>query len=270
MDDNRIIKEVLEDLNISYQSLKYFNDGSSSKVMLLNNEYLIKQNSIETLKAEEEFYKYNNLEKFQKLLYVDKEYQYIIYSFIKGEVMYDVEDPFDLIENIKKIVDNYAFYDKPGYGYLDEIVPTWREFLESEIDCSKENTQEYIDDMSFINKCIDVLDDYSFDKRILHGDFGTHNFIKENGKFKGVIDPMGVIGDPLYDFLFAIVSNVDVVSNVNIDDLSVIANEDKDKVMAMLGVTLFSRISRCLKYHKEDIDVYMKIWQDLCKYEFNY
>lgn len=268
--DNEIVKEVLSVLNIEYESLKYFNDGTSSKVMLLNNKYLIKENNISTLKAEEEFYKYNNLEMFQKLIYVDKDYRFIVYSFIEGEVMYDVEDSFDLIENIKRIVSSYALYDKEGYGYLDELVSSWRSFLESEIYYSSENIKEYIKDMSFVNKCVDVLDAYTFEKKVLHGDFGTHNFIKENGKFKGVIDPMGVIGDPLYDFLFAIVSNVDVLTKVNIDELDVIANEEKNKVMAMLGVTLFSRISRCLKYHKEDIDIYMSIWNKLTQFDLNY
>jgi streptomycin 6-kinase len=107
------------------------------------------------------------------------------------------------------------------------------------------------------------LEKYPFDKKLLHGDFGTHNFIQEDGKLVGVIDPMPVIGDYLYDLLFAVVSNVDILSSVSLEDLYNLVNEPPEKIKAMLTIVLYCRISRCLKYHPEDIEIYMEYWNKL-------
>ena len=37
-----------------------------------------------------------------------------------------------------------------------------------------------------------------------------------------------------------------------------------------LVIVLYSRISRCLKYHKEDIDIYMNYWRYLENKKSNY
>ena len=42
--DKKIIQEILEKLNETYIEHKYFTDGADSRVILLNNKYLIKQN----------------------------------------------------------------------------------------------------------------------------------------------------------------------------------------------------------------------------------
>lgn len=101
------------------------------------------------------------------------------------------------------------------------------------------------------------------DKKLIHGDFGTHNFIKVNGKFAGVIDPMPVLGDSLYDTLFAIVSNASVVKNISLDKIYSLLSEPHQKIKAMLIVVLYCRIARCLKYHKHDINIYMDFWNRL-------
>jgi len=261
--DKEIVEEVLKILNIKYENHKYFNDGATSRVILLNNVYLIKQNS--NLEAEVEFFKYNKFDNFQKVIYAHQNLKYVVYDFLEGEVMKDVDDPSDTINKIIEITSNYANYDKEGYGYYLERVPTWHEFLMDEIESSSKNIKEYIKDADFVNRCADVLKEYKFTKKIIHGDFGTHNFIKRNGKMIGVIDPDTVIGDPLYDTLFAIVCNVDILQTVTFDDICNLINEDRRKIFAMLVIVLYSRISRCLKFHKEDIDVYMNYWNHLEK-----
>ena len=110
---------------------------------------------------------------------------------------------------------------------------------------------------------MEILEKYPFEKKLLHGDFGTHNFIQDNGKLVGVIDPMPVIGDYLYDLLFAIVSNVNILSSVTLEDLYTLVNEPSEKIKAMLTIVLYCRISRCLKYHPDDLDTYMNFWNNL-------
>ena len=262
-EDEKIINEILDVLNIKYEKHKYFNDGVSSKVILLNEKYLIKQNERIALEGEVEFFKYNKGDLLQKIIYVHLDYKYVIYEFIEGSTMKNVEDPKDTINKLLKIVSDYSIYDKEGYGYFDEKVNDFNLFLESEVEESSKNIKEYISDRSLVNKCLDILKKYNFEKKIIHGDFGTHNFIQKDGKLVGVIDPQTVIGDSLYDILFAIVSNVDLLQSVTLEDIYNLINEDNEKVYAMLVVTLYSRISRCLKYHKEDIDIYMNFYNSL-------
>jgi len=263
--DKEIIEEILDILNIKYETHKYFNDGASSRVILLNDRYLIKQNSKNILKAEIEFLTLNNSDTFQKIIYVDPDYKFVVYEFISGDTMKQVEDVEDTLQKIIKITSNYHKYNKEGFGYLNEEVETWNQFLEDEINDSSINLQEYILDKTVVNNAIKILEKYSFDKKLLHGDFGTHNFIKRNGKLVGVIDPMPVIGDYLYDLLFAIVSNVQIVSNIGIQKIYEIIDEPKEKIKSMLIIVLYSRISRCLKYHPQDIDIYIEYWNNITK-----
>ena len=49
--DKNIIEFVLKLLNIPYENHKYFTDGVSSHVILLNNKYLIKRSTPYAIKA---------------------------------------------------------------------------------------------------------------------------------------------------------------------------------------------------------------------------
>ena len=97
----------------------------------------------------------------------------------------------------------------------------------------------------------------------MHGDFGTHNFIKKDGKLVGVIDPMAVIGDPLYDLLFAIVSNVDILKSLTMNDIYALTKEDKNRVYNLFVVVLYARMIRCMHHHKEDIDIYIDFYNKI-------
>ena len=135
--------------------------------------------------------------------------------------------------------------------------------MKDEVTYSSLNLKKLIPNRKVVNKCINILENYPFDKKLLHGDFGTHNFIQDNGKLVGVIDPMPVIGDYLYDLLFAIVSNVDILSSLSLDDIYCLVDEPTEKVKALLTIVLYCRISRCLKYHPEDVAKYMEVWNML-------
>lgn len=263
--DEKIVNELLNILNIQYECHKYFNDGASRRVILLNNKYLIKQNTQLILQAEVEFLQKNTSQYFQDIVYIDPHCEFVVYSFIPGEVMYAVDNISDTLEQLIEITKNYQAYEKDGFGYLNEEVQSWSQFLKNEIKYSSKNVTEYIPNTELVNNCISTLEKYPFRKKLLHGDFGTHNFIKQDGKLIGVIDPMPVIGDPLYDLLFAVVSNTDILFNINLKKIYSLINEPKEKVKALLIIVLYSRISRCLKYHPNDIDIYMNFWYTLTK-----
>ena len=261
--DKNIIEFVLKLLNIPYESHKYFTDGVSSHVILLNNKYLIKRSTPSAIKAEIKFLGLNPSPKMQKIIYFDPSYRFAIYEFIHGDIMKQVDNVDDFLENIIFITSNYKTVAYYGFGYLYEEKASWSEFLLDEIADSTKTLKSYISDNSTVLEQIKILENYKFDKKLIHGDFGTHNFIKVNGKFAGVIDPMPVLGDSLYDTLFAIVSNAGVVKNISLDRIYSLLSEPHEKIKAMLIVVLYCRIARCLKYHKQDINIYMDFWNSL-------
>lgn len=261
--DNEIIKFILNLLNIKYEHHKYFTDGAFSHVILLNDKYLIKRSNPIAIKSEIQFLLLNPSPKMQKVIYYDPCYRFAVYEFIDGNIMKKVTDINDFLTNIANITKNYKHFEHYGYGYLYEEVETWSQFLKDEVNHSSENLTKYIPDNSIVMNQIEILNNYPFEKKLIHGDFGTHNFLEVNGKFAGVIDPMPVVGDALYDLLFAIVSNASVVPNITLDKIYSITSKPLKKVKAMLIIVLYCRISRCLKHHKQDIDIYMAFWNKL-------
>ena len=263
-----LINDFLKMNKISYEYHKYFTDGASSKVVLINNKYLLKQNNVETLKAEITFlnsiHKNTNISSFfQKIVYIDPEYKYVVYEFIEGNIIKNPTNIKDIVEKLLLITSNYSEYKKDKFGYLGEEVSSWSKFLEDEVQNSSENIKAYISDNSMVFDAITILKDYTFTKKLLHGDFGTHNFVEKDGLFVGVIDPMPVIGDSLYDLLFAICSNTKILTHFTLNDILCLTGESTKKVKALFAVVLYSRISRCLKYHPKDINIYMEYWNKL-------
>lgn len=260
--DKKIVETFLSLNNLKYETHKYFTDGASSRVILLNNEYLIKQNSAVALEAEVEFLKrISTISKisnyFQKIVYVDPEYKFVVYNFINGNVMKNPENPKKIVSFLLDITSNLPTYEKEGFGYLGEETKTWVDFLKEEIKYSSENVPENICENGFVFKAAENLENFKFTKKLLHGDFGTHNFIEVDGNFVGVIDPMPIAGDSMYDLLFGICSNVKLLSSFSLEELLTITNDPKEKIKNLLIVVLYSRISRCLKYHPKDLNIYL-------------
>jgi len=256
-----LINKICTILNIKYKNHKHFTDGVSSKVFVLNDLYLVKQSTKEALRAEVMYLKDNVSPLMQEIVYIDEEFNFVIYKFIVGEVMYKVDNPRDVINKIIPITLAYKPTILNGYGYMDELVDTWENFLKLETN-DNDILKYYIDD-SKVNNAIENLKKYTFTKCLIHGDFGTHNFIKNNGILVGVIDPMTVIGDPLYDLLFAIVSNVDILKTLTLEDIYKLSDESNDKIRNLLIVVLYARMIRCLKYHREDIDFYLDFYKQI-------
>ena len=258
--DMMILNDVLTRMDLKYESHQYFKDGSFSRTIFLNEKYVIKQNNPALLKSEILFAEKSRHLKLQKMAYYDSDYRYIVYHYIPGEVMHTVEDFEDLLENVKEIISSYPAYNGPEFGKLCEPVSSWKDFLKEEVHDASLVLKESFDFLPQVYAAIDTLNDYSFEKKLLHGDFGTHNFIKYQGKFNGAIDPIPTVGDPLYDLLFALLSNVDILPRIPLEYLYEIIDEPKEKIKAMFTVVLFSRLARCLNHHKADFDTYIDYW----------
>ena len=258
--DKKIIYEVLEKLNESYVEHKYFTDGADSRVILLNNKYLIKQNNTNSIKAEIKFFESTFSTFFQKLVYYSPDFEFAVYKFIPGKPMKKITSSKEIISKILEVSKSFSKSSKPGFGYLGEEFNSWSEFLLHEA-FHRPNIDDI--DKQIIDEAIKVLEKYPFEKKLIHGDFGTHNFIEDNGKFVGIIDPQTILGDSLYDILFAICSNLDLLNTYSLDELYLLINEPKEKIRAMLIVVLYVRISRALKYHPNDIPAYLDYFNSI-------
>ena len=260
LNDIVILNEVLENMKLSYESHQYLKDGSSSRTILFNNAYTIKQNIPALLKSEVLFSATNQNPKLQRIQFIEPAYRFVVYNFIPGEVMHFVEDFDDLLASVQEITSSYAPYTGDEFGYLFTPVSSWTDFLKGEVQESSMALPESFQFLPQVYRAIETVSGYPFAKKLLHGDFGTHNFIKQNGKFEGAIDPIPLAGDPLYDLLFALVSNAALLPHISVDYLAHITQEPEEKVKAMLTIVLFCRLGRCLKHHKEDFDAYMEYW----------
>lgn len=271
-DDDKIVKtneiqdiifinEISKKLDISLNKFKYFRDGTSSRIFQINDQYIVKQNIPTLLKSEFEFSKvYAKNSKLQKVILVDDNYKYIVYEYIPGDVMHVVDDVQELLFDIKKITDSYEDYTGTEFGYVHEPSNSWIEFLKTQVHEASLSFSDSFDFLPQVYESISTLEHYNFQKKLLHGDFGTHNFIKKNGDFVGAVDPIPTAGDPLYDFIYACLSNIDILKHLSIDFLVKKTGEPAEKIRAMLIIELFCRMSICLKHHKEDFDSYIDFW----------
>lgn len=252
-----MINELENNLNIKVTNIKEFKDGTYSKVFLINNKYLVKENP--SLDSEVEFLKLNNNKYFQNIIYIGNGFN--VYNFIEGNVVKSVNNPLELVKILYEIVSSYNETDKDGYGHFYDLRKTFKEFLSIELEDSKDD-----DNYSFMLNVLDNIND-DFKKSVIHGDFGTHNYIEQDGKLVGIIDPEGILGDPIYDLLFGIVSNIDIIKNIDVDLIFNMIGLTKYHYSLLL-IVLFNRIKRSKKYHPEDTLEYIKIFDELkVKYE---
>lgn len=256
-----LINEIIQKLDVTLNGFKYFRDGTDSRIFLLNGKYIVKQNKPELLKSEFEFSKaYEENPKIQRVIFVAEDYKYIVYEFIPGDVMHVVNNVQDLIFNIKEITNSYKDYNGMEFGYIHEPSDSWLEFLKSQVHDASLTLPDSFDFLPQVYESIDTLSHCTFKKKLIHGDFGTHNFIMKNDNFVCAIDPIPIAGDSLYDFIYACLSNIDIVKYLSLDFLVEQTGETREKVKSMLLILLFCRMSICLRHHKEDFDSYIDFW----------
>ena len=258
-----IINDLQCKLNISVNNDKitYYTDGATESIVFsIDNKYLVKTMNNNTLEVQEEFFNNYNNDCFQKVLYINKELKYICFEYIDGvkEKDYSIYNTEYIIKQIYDICNIYKPYEYEEYGYLYEDNKTWYQFLYDEVMYSSKDIPDI--DMHIVIDSLNKINEFNVDKYLIHGDFGVHNFLVNNGKIK-VIDPMGVIGDPLYDFYFATLSTSALFNNIDI----ILSYFDKDinYKKALFNIVLYIRMSRCYVYDRNHFDKYLELYNRL-------
>jgi streptomycin 6-kinase len=271
------IQEIIQELhkqgviNHRCKGFKELSGGTSSLVFVLlegnSPKYVVKLNNNLTIKYESEYLKfYSNIGLLPKLLYVDKEYIYLVYSFKSGQTKYERGNKRNILKPLVKSLINFyqpisTFY---GYGYVDEPANSWTEFLIHRAMEAREVIATTLaeEDHIFVHSLINFMDVGEL-KYLLHGDCGMHNFLFSEGLLVGVIDPTPVIGEPLYDLIYAFCSssdNLDIATIQNavhlLDSKFIYQRNLNEEVL----IGLYFRIATCIRHHPNDLKEYLKWW----------
>jgi hypothetical protein len=273
MDISNIIRE-LHELGVLKSHLtesRALRGGTSSSVFaVLNNNsplYVIKLNDSKTIKAESLYLNiYTDIELLPRFIYVDREYRYLVYTYKPGKTQYARGKKDAMLMTLVRdfITKHKTTEEKHGYGYQDDPVESWKDFhLHRAIEAKsviKDRLTEK--DHNLIHSLINKMDNKNI-RYLLHGDCGIHNFLFIDGILSGVIDPTPVIGEPIYDLVYAFCSSPD---ELNIDTIQQAANELGTNLTGIRDLNeevikgLYYRIATCIQHHPIDLNEYLMAW----------
>ncbi|KAA0786521.1 MULTISPECIES: phosphotransferase family protein [Bacillus] len=269
MDISIIAAQLVKEKVISHDpnSVKVLNGGTTSTVYLLDEKYVVKLNEAEVIREEANFlsfYEGNTL--FSKLLYKEPLHTYFVYSFLEGNT--SCEQGFKrstLRTLVKEVINKYKMVpEAEGWGWKESPVQTWNEFLTTNVMEAYENVRRYISEedyrivLKLANRDAGVNQPF-----LLHGDFGFHNFIFRENRLHGVIDPLPVLGDPLYDLIYAFCSTPEDITKETIDYVmkQCVFHKTERDLYEEIVIGLYLRIDTCVRHHPKDLEDYLVAWR---------
>ncbi|KXY06744.1 phosphotransferase [Bacillus wiedmannii] len=269
MDISIITAQLFKEKVISHDpsSVKALNGGTTSTVYLLDEKYVVKLNEAEVIREEANFlsfYEGNNL--FSKLLYKEALHTYIVYSFLEGNTSCEQGYKRSTLRTlVKEVINKYKIVpEAEGWGWKESPVQCWNEFLTANVMEAYENVRRYISEedyrivLKLANRDAGVNQPF-----LLHGDFGFHNFIFQENELYGVIDPLPVLGDPIYDLIYAFCSTPEDITKETIDYVMkqcVFHKKERD-LYEEIVIGLYLRIDTCLRHHPKDLEDYLVAWR---------
>ncbi|MBG9451494.1 hypothetical protein ABE67_20035 [Cytobacillus firmus] len=273
MNIQEIIHQLMDN-NIFHSKPTYheqLNGGTVSELYLLHFEdikYVIKKNEPQIIKSEANFLNdYKKTDLLPKLLFVEPFYKYIIYTFIEGNANY-VRGSKKV--TLKKLVQGLLNHYKPvdsskGWGWADQPSESWQSFILDKINEANKILHSRLDN-SHYNLVLDLAEKNSQGNEsfLLHGDCGVHNFIFRNGQLSGVIDPTPVIGEPLYDLIYAFCSSPEELTKETLLSAAAFLKSKTEINPSVLYeealVGLYLRMATCIKHHPSDFQEYLEAW----------
>ncbi|MCP9278753.1 phosphotransferase [Bacillus wiedmannii] len=269
MDISIIAAQLVKEKVISHapNSVKALNGGTTSTVYLLDEKYVVKLNEAEVIREEANFlsfYEGNTL--FSKLLFKEPLHTYFVYSFLEGNT--SCKQGYKrstLLTLVKEVINKYKMFPEAEvWGWKESPVQSWNEFLTANVMEAYENVRCYISEeeyrtvLKLANREAGVNQPF-----LLHGDFGFHNFIFRENRLHGVIDPLPVLGNPLYDLIYAFCSTPEDLTKETIDyamKQCVFHKKERD-LYEEIVIGLYLRIDTCLRHHPKDLEDYLVAWR---------
>jgi fructosamine-3-kinase len=277
MDIQKLILQLTNKGLIDPNLIKYkaLSGGTSSNIGILrygeNAKYVLKSNETKVIQEEVQFLDYySEVDLLPKVLYVEPSYQYIVYPFIEGETNYPRKNKAKVLKTlVQTLINNYKpVSDQKGWGWSYDLTASWQEFLISEVEYAKQIIDSNLlrqDDFNMILKLIKSPKRKGSTRQpfLLHGDCGVHNFLFSEEQLCGVIDPMPIVGEPLYDLVFAFCSSPD---NLTMETIQTATNyldlweRNNALLCEEVLIGLYIRFARCTLHHPNDLNEYLKAW----------
>lgn len=243
-------------------------EKDNKKIYLINNKYIFKKDLRKRLLAENIFLSLYPKDNVERVIFYKKNSNYAIYEYQKEDIL-DIKSKdivLQYIKEIKKFIDIYVEDKYYGYGDVLNRVNSWKTFLKKEV----HEKSMYMENEKYeiIKNSINIVSQYKFIKKVIHGDLGFYNVIFQKEKIKIVIDPRTIIGDPLYDLIYFLLSKFDLIKSINIGDFINLTSQPREKVIELMKILLFLRIS-INKKNGLQVNKYEEIWYKLMNMTIN-
>ncbi|PGU00903.1 aminoglycoside phosphotransferase [Bacillus cereus] len=272
MEISIIAAQLVKEKVISHypNSVKALNGGTTSTVYLLDEQYVVKLNESDVIREEANFlsfYEGNIL--FSKLLYKEPLNRYIVYSFLEGTTSCKLSHKRSVLcKLVKEVINKYEIVTEvDGWGWKEIPVQSWNEFLTTNVIEAYENVRRYISEEEY-RMVLKLVNSPSRGTGInqpflLHGDLGFHNFIFQGNELHGVIDPLPVLGDPIYDLIYAFCSTPEDLMKETIDYAmrQCVFHKKNCDLYEEIVIGLYLRIDTCLRHHPKDLEDYLVAWR---------
>ncbi len=274
-----MLQTIVDDLlakKILPKSFRYWSElkgGTDSTVGIIGSpdsslKYVVKLNRPEQIASENTFYElYHGIALLPKVTYVDPGYRYFLYRYVPGATSYVRGTKETLMhELIERVI---RYYVPP----TSETQFPWVEDPErakEDLDYARSiiATRLAEDDHHLVAELL-ARRRARIDRDrlyVLHGDFGVHNFLFEQGTLSGVIDPIPSLGRPLYDLLYAFCSSPDDLHrSVLVSAVERMGGNETIHESDLVDdtiIALYMRLSTCLRHHPNDWHEYLKAWNE--------
>jgi hypothetical protein len=228
--------------------------------------FVVKMNKPVVIQAEAAFLKtYETVALFPALHYVDSGDRFMIYLYIPGVTDDRLVKKKDWMCTLVEDVLNH-YVQVPGDSATD---PSERLSCSiSGFEWARDVIGEHLgeEDYQFVvelsRQAVEINKGRS--AYLLHGDFGVHNFLFDEGHLNGIIDPIPAQDELIYDLVYAFCSTPD---DLDLDTIQPAASMLKDWHPADTGglhrevlLALYRRMACCIYYHPHDLGGYLQAW----------
>ncbi|MFT9846461.1 phosphotransferase [Aneurinibacillus sp. REN35] len=266
-------KKVLPQENVTFTSMS----GTTASIVGIlscdnNALFVIKTEDRKQIEVTSAFLTaYKHVSILPDLYYVDPMQRYVIYTYIPDNHNYHPGAKTKLLHTLSTHL--FHFYQPCrslyGWGWADEPSSSWSDFLIKRITEAKPFVSGCVPDTDFemVQKAAQDSSRLcgNADPYLLHGDCGIHNFLFDSqGDLQGIIDPIPVLGPPIYDLTFAFCSSpdelvLDAIIPAAIHLYPARANDPawlREEVL----IALYCRLAACRKHHPQDLSHYLTAW----------
>lgn len=273
-------QHAIHDEIVHIQRLKGTTSGAVLRLESKHhNKYTLEFDNPSEIKSVEQLLQtYKNSILLPKVLFSAQDSSYFAYTYIDGTTHFNRNSKRNWMRSLViDLFNNYVEYQETtGWGRLEHPLETWKEFNHISIDEAKMNLGNVLslEDYNYVTLKSDELfseDSEQGKKYFLHGDTGVHNFVYNDSKLVGVIDPSPMVGPIIYDFLYAFCSSPDELNLTILFSASELLEQgrvDKTRLIKEALVHLYCRVGLSVKHHPHDLTEYLQAWEEwkqLCK-----